>query len=90
MANRSLHPAAAVESQVPARNGAAVTPSDSTDLPIDCRAFYVGTAGNVVVDFVDSGSSITFVGMLGGQVFPYAVKRIRATGTTALNSVALW
>ncbi len=73
----------------PAIRAAAVTPSDSTDLGFCGRALYVGGAGTVVVDMVESGSSISFVGVPAGTILPIRVKRVRATGTTATSILIL-
>lgn len=69
---------------------AAVTPSDSVDIATGItRALYVGTAGTLVVDTY-TNTSVTFVGVLGGTVLPIQVRRVRVTGTTATNIVALY
>lgn len=64
-----------------------VTPNDSTDiaLPDDrsfIRGFQVNVAGNVVVDLTGSGTTITLA-VLSGVFYPYGLKRVRATSTTA-------
>lgn len=74
----------------PAKNAAAVTPNDSTDLTNAARGLYIGGAGNVVVDMVGTGSTITFTGVLAGTILPIRVARVRSTSTTATNIVALW
>ena len=74
----------------PAKNAAAVTPNDSTDLTTAARGLYIGGAGNVVVDMVGTGSTITFTGVLAGTILPIRVTRVRSTSTTATNIVALW
>lgn len=73
----------------PARNAAAVTPSDSTILgPV--RAVYVGTTGNLAVQFEAGGTTVTFPDVLAGQIYPIRVARIMSTGTTASGIVALY
>lgn len=73
----------------PAMEAAAVTPSNSADLPNGiCRALYIGTGGDLVVDTYGN-SSITFTGVLGGTILPLQIKRVRATSTAA-NMVALY
>ena len=61
----------------------AITPADGADLAKYARALYVTTSGTLVVDFIDGGSSISLgtvpLGLLLG-----GVKRVRATGTTAV------
>lgn len=73
----------------PAEGGAAVTPSDSEDLPTASRALYIGGAGNVAVVTV-GGDTVTFVGLASASILPVRVARVLATGTTATNIVALW
>lgn len=76
----------------PARFAAAVTPSDSTDLPNGVAvAFYVGVTGDVAVTFadMDDGTSVVVKAAPVGDR-PYQVKRIWATGTTATNILALY
>lgn len=72
----------------PSDNAAAVTPNDSTDLTNASRAIYVGTAGDVRVDMVTSGT-VTFTNMEAGW-HPIRCKRVYATGTTAAGIVAVW
>lgn len=71
----------------PASGAAAVTPSDSTEL--NCRALYVGTSGNVVVQMPNRDTAITFSGVLGGTILPVSARRVMAA-TTASNIVALY
>lgn len=71
------------------RFAAAVTPSDTTDLTITTRYLFVGGAGTLTVD-MSNGATVLFTGVLAGSVLPIRVNRVRATGTTATNIVALW
>ena len=73
----------------PASGAVVVTPSDTVDLLLPCRSLYVGATGNVVVDMND-GPTITFANAQAGSVLPLMVKRVRNTGTTAANIVALY
>lgn len=72
----------------PAQNGFAVTPSDSVDLPTNCRSLYVGTAGNIVL-VTAGGTTLTFVNVGAGSILPVRADRVRATGTTAGSIIAL-
>jgi len=72
-----------------AYDGAAVTPSDSTDLALAARAIYVGGDGSITLDTL-AGTTLTFVDCKAGIVLPIAARRVRATGTTATNLVALY
>ena len=71
-----------------ASNGAAVTPSDSTELA-GVRALYVGVAGNVAV-VMAGGASLTFVGAAAGSILPLRVTKVMSTNTTATNIIALY
>jgi len=73
----------------PAIRALAVTPSDGVDLTFVTRALHVGTGGDIVVDFAESGSSILLKNIASGSTLPYRVKRVRATNTTATDIVAL-
>jgi len=74
----------------PATEAHAVTPDDSNDLSYPFpRALYIGTAGDLVVDMVDGGTSITFTAAPLG-ILPIRVKRVRSTGTAAGNILALY
>ena len=73
----------------PAIRAAVVTPIDSTDLTFVTRSLYVGGAGTVIVDLAESSTVISFVGVPAGTFLPLRVKRVRSTGTTATNIVAL-
>lgn len=74
----------------PAKHAAAVTPSDTTDLTTAARSLYIGGAGNVTLDTVGGETSVLFAGLTAGSVLPVRAQRVRATGTTATNLVALW
>ena len=71
----------------PARYGAAVTPSDSVNLPAPTRGLYVGVTGNISIEM--SNGTVIFSNVLAG-IFPIQCTRVNATGTTATNIVALW
>ena len=65
-----------------------VTPSDSTVLPEDVRCLYVGTGGNVaVVDALDN--DVTFFSVPSGMLLPVQVVKVKSTGTTASNIIAM-
>lgn len=69
---------------------AAVTPSDSLDLPGGlCRAFNLGVSGNVAVMY-QSGATDILYGVAAGIPQPYQVKRILSTGTTATSISAIY
>lgn len=72
----------------PAIDGFAVTPNNSTDLTENCRALYIGTAGNVAL-ITAKGTTLTFVGLQAGQTLSVRASRVLSTGTTAGSIIAL-
>jgi len=54
------------------------------------KILYVGTAGNLKVDLVKGGTTITYIGVLAGQFLPIRVSKVYSTanGTTAADIVA--
>lgn len=72
----------------PAVNAADIIPSDAVPLPFATRAIYVGTAGNVRVQFV-SGDLVTLTNVQAGAFYPVRVALVMATGTTAGGLVGL-
>lgn len=78
----------------PASAAAAVTPSDTTVL--NCRALYVGGAGNVAVHMLGvvgtspRETSVTFSNVPAGTILPISCYRVLSTSTTATNIVALY
>jgi hypothetical protein len=74
----------------PAFDAAAVTPSDTVDLPDAARALYIGADGDVTVDTLLSGDTVTFAACKAGTILPVACRRVRNTDTTASLIVALF
>lgn len=74
----------------PARGAAAVTPNDTTDLPTYARALFIGTAGNISVIPVNNDDAAPVTLKVAAGVLPVQVRRVRATGTTAADIVALY
>lgn len=72
----------------PAAHLYAVTPSDTDDLPIACRALNVGATGTVQVTTV--GGEVATITVAAGICFPIRCTRIWATGTTATAIVAMY
>lgn len=73
----------------PARDAAAITPSDSVDIAVLPRALYVGATGNLSLRMA-GGQTVTLQGVQAGTVLPIRVARVNATGTTAAAIIALW
>lgn len=72
----------------PFSRAAAVTPNDSTDLPTSSRSLWIGLAGNLSVITV-GGDQVDFPNVTVGW-FPGRIRRVRSTGTTAADIVAVW
>lgn len=73
----------------PATKVAAVTPSDSTDLPDGvCRCLLVGTAGTATILDAE-GNQTTLVPLIAGYN-PIMVRRVFNTALTAANIKALY
>ena len=73
----------------PARDAAAVTPNDATDLPDLPRAIYVGQTGNLSIRMA-GGQSVVLTSVQAGTFLPIRARGVNATGTTASAIVALW
>jgi len=70
-------------------SAAAVTPSDTTI--INCRALYVGGAGNVAVKTTSGATAVTFTAPPVGTILPINIDggQVMATNTTATLIIAL-
>lgn len=69
---------------------AAVTPSDSGNLPASpASAIWVGGAGNLTV-IMYNGATVTFTAVPAGTLLLIRVKQVKATLTTATLIVALY
>lgn len=91
----------ALEAQAPGpsapwyNNCAAVTTSDTVDLPLFAnnrmltQVLYVGGAGNVTAVFQD-GTAILFTAPPVGALLPIGIRRVNATNTTATVLVACY
>lgn len=70
----------------PAEGAVSVTPDDGVELWI--RAIYVGGAGDLEVEMAD-GSEVIFIGLVAGMVYPFHIKRVKESLTTATDLVGL-
>lgn len=71
----------------------AVTPSDSADLPDgQTRGLYIGSiSGGAGMSVIDAtGATVTIAGLVAGAVYPFKVRRVRSSGTTASSILALY
>lgn len=71
-----------------ATQATAVTPSDTTVLTAT-KGLYVGASGDVVVTMFN-GVDATFKGLAAGIIHPISVTKVKATGTTATNILAVY
>jgi hypothetical protein len=78
-----------------AGRAAAVTPSDTVNIPAltggsnNGCVLYVGSGGDLKVLTI-GGDEVVFSNIQDGTFFPVQVLRVFATGTTATSIVALW
>lgn len=81
-----------------AYRAAAVTPSNTTDIPSVSTqdgsgnngcVLYIGGDGDVKVTTA-GGDTVTFVGLTAGSFVPVQVVRVWSTGTNATDIIALW
>jgi len=73
----------------PATGAVTVTKSDTTILPNGCRALYIGVSGDVAVETTVDGAAVILKNVPVG-VLPVSVVRVRSTGTSASEIVALF
>jgi len=77
------------DSAKPHRDGFAVTPSDTLDLPFLAAGLWVGGVGAVTL-VTPYGTTLTFTAVPAGTFLPMCASRVNATGTTATLLVALY
>ena len=71
----------------PASHAAAVTTSDTVDLPFASKQLWVGGAGNVTLITV-GGDTVAYNSVPAGTYLKVRAARVKSTGTTATNIVA--
>jgi len=75
------------------RDAEEITPDDNEDLERPTQGIYVGGAGNITVHMARADDAdpdeITFNNVSAGTILPIWVRRVKATGTTATNLLAL-
>ena len=74
----------------PGTHAIAVTPSDTNDLTHVSLLLYIGVTGDVTLDTVGGEPTILFKAVPAGTQLKIRATRIRATGTTATNIVAIY
>jgi hypothetical protein len=65
-----------------------ITPNDTTDIELT-RAIMVNAEGDVVVHD-SNGNAVTLYGLKVGVIYPFQVKRVLDTGTTATSILAIY
>lgn len=73
-----------------AYNFAAITPSDTVDLPSPARALFCGVGGDIAIVPLDGTSAVVFKNVGDGQIIPIQFRRVNAASTDATDLVALW
>jgi hypothetical protein len=71
-----------------AQNAAPVTPSDSSGLLGVTQYISLGAAGTITVDMFGGQKNVTLT--LPAGLYPLAVTKVYATGTTATGICAYW
>lgn len=66
-------------------DAAAVTPSDTTDLPTP-SIIYAGSGGSIKVTTAQ-GTDVTFAGLQPGAIIPVQVLRVWSTGTSPTTNI---
>lgn len=69
------------------RDGAAVSPSDSTDLTTLAKGIYCGGLSGSIRFITERGTTVTGY-IAQGAVLPFIVSRVLLTGTSATGLVA--
>ena len=68
---------------------AAVTPSDSVNLPLgNCTCLFVGTGGDIAIHSPGTTTSVIHKNVGSGAVLLVQARRVLVTGTTAADIVA--
>lgn len=74
----------------PATKAAAVAPNDNSDLPIYARALWIGVAGTISFVPLKQTDDTPVQTTAAAGVFPFAVRAVRSTGTTATQILAMF
>lgn len=73
-----------------AQKAVSVTPNDTTNLSGGAtKGIYIGGTGNISVTMAD-GTDVVFTALSSGMIHPISVLKVKATGTTATNIVAVY
>jgi hypothetical protein len=72
-----------------ASNGVDVTPSDTGKITPTPRGLFIGTGGNITVEWL-GGNVTTLENVADGTERAWQIVRVLSTGTTATGIVALY
>ena len=74
-----------------AQYGSAIAVATSDTAAVNCRAIFVGGAGNIAIKTTANAAAVTFNGLTAGTVLPVMIDggSIMATNTTATLLIAL-
>lgn len=68
------------------RDGATITPSDSTDLTTLAKGVYCGGLGGTIRFITERGTTLDGY-LVQGAVLPFIVARVKSTGTSATGLI---
>ena len=74
----------------PIFGGFSITPDDNSDLPTTSRALMIAEPGGDVTVVMKSGETLTLPSLVAGNIYPFRVVRVLATGTNATGIVGLY
>lgn len=77
-----------VADSMKAKEAIAITPNDTTTIE-STSGIYIGGSGDIAVTMKD-GSNVTFKSLAAGVIHPLCVTKVKATGTTATNILAVY
>ena len=89
MAAIDPHPKRPFDMTEPYNSAVTITPDDVNELSTVTRGLMVNVAGDVVVKFNDDASTVT-LSLQSGTVYPFRVRHVLATGTTATGITGLY
>lgn len=61
-------------------------------LPAGCRGIYVGVAGNLDIELIETavGTHRVYKNVVAGAVYPFQIRKVYRTTTTATDLIALY
>ncbi len=77
-----------VADSMKAKDAIVITPSDSTTIE-PTSGIYIGISGDIAVT-MKNGNDAIFKSLAAGVIHPLCVTKVKATGTTASNILAVY